>query len=299
MGRTVLGPFKECRLLPPLSSDSWGHYPGLPPRLFGRSLLLHFFQNKDGEGSLALSHTVEGLSEKTMGSFPNKMKWYEDCYGIKLLPKKDRASLSLAPSKRKIGEHSRECKGLCPQQEYGGYRQWRLTFPSLPESREDSVAFCPEREWALSVGSFPPFSRVFQNMEDGKRWNRSLLHPRVPKAQPFSGKRSGGELATCPGGMAPDRLLESSRRNPFRSKEKPPHSCFAEKEPGRKSPAHFVYGRSFVWQEPAPRYFWGRSPSCLQKERREVLHAVGKNLGPLPNERRRAPPGQGPPPNPF
>ena len=29
---------------------------------------------------------------------------------------------------------------------------------------------------------------------------------RVPKAQPFSRKRSGGELATCPGGMAPDRL---------------------------------------------------------------------------------------------
>ena len=29
---------------------------------------------------------------------------------------------------------------------------------------------------------------------------------RVRKAQPFSGKRSGGELATCPGGMAPDRL---------------------------------------------------------------------------------------------
>ena len=29
---------------------------------------------------------------------------------------------------------------------------------------------------------------------------------RVPKAQPFSGKRSGGELAICSGGMAPDRL---------------------------------------------------------------------------------------------
>ena len=60
-----LGPFKELRLLPPLSSDSWGHYPGLPPRQFGRSLL-------DGEGSLALSHNVEGFSEKTMGSFPTQ-----------------------------------------------------------------------------------------------------------------------------------------------------------------------------------------------------------------------------------
>ena len=70
VGRTVLGRLKEGRLLPTLSSDSWGHYPGLPPRQFGRPLLLHFFQNKDGEGSLALSHNVEGFSEKTMGSFP-------------------------------------------------------------------------------------------------------------------------------------------------------------------------------------------------------------------------------------
>ena len=69
VGRTVLGPFKERRLLPPLSSDSWGHYPGLPPQQFGRSLLLHIFQSKDGEGSLALSHNVEGFTEKTMGSF--------------------------------------------------------------------------------------------------------------------------------------------------------------------------------------------------------------------------------------
>ena len=31
VGRTVLGHFKERRLSPPLSSDSWGRYPGLPP----------------------------------------------------------------------------------------------------------------------------------------------------------------------------------------------------------------------------------------------------------------------------
>ena len=52
VGGTVLGPFKEGRLLPTLSSDSWGHYPGLPPRQFGRSLLFHFFQSQGWGGVL-------------------------------------------------------------------------------------------------------------------------------------------------------------------------------------------------------------------------------------------------------
>ena len=43
-----------------------------PPRQFGRSLLLHFFHSRDGEGSLVFSHNVERFSEKTMGSFPTK-----------------------------------------------------------------------------------------------------------------------------------------------------------------------------------------------------------------------------------
>ena len=49
------------------------------------------------------------------------MRWYQDCYGIKLLPKKDRASLSLDPSKRKIGEHARRnAKGCVHSSNMGG-----------------------------------------------------------------------------------------------------------------------------------------------------------------------------------
>ena len=52
-----------------------------------------------------LSPTMwSGFLKRQWAHSPHKMKWYEDCYGIMLLPKKDRASLSLAPSKRKIGD---------------------------------------------------------------------------------------------------------------------------------------------------------------------------------------------------
>ena len=118
-------------------------------------------------------------------------------------------------------------------------------------------------------------------MEDGKRWNRFLFHPLAYLRPSLSLENgAGASLPLVPVGW----LRTDFRRvlDPFRSKEKPPHSCFAEKEPGRKSPAHSVYGRSFVWHEPAHGSFWGRSPSCLQKERREVLHTDGKNLNPSP-----------------
>ena len=131
-------------------------------------------------------------------------------------------------------------------------------------------------------------------MEDRKRWNRYLLHPRNHLKPSLSVENGVG--ASLPlvrvGWLRTDfgRVLAGT------------HSVSRRSLPtlasmSRKSPVHSVYGRSFVWQEPAPRYFW--APSCLQKKRREVLHTVGKNLGPLPNERRRAPPGQDPPPNLF
>ena len=77
--------------------------------------------SKDGEGSLALSHKWRGFLKRQWAPAPQKMKWYEDGYGIKLLPKKDRASLSLAPSRRKIEEHARRnAKGCVHSRNMGG-----------------------------------------------------------------------------------------------------------------------------------------------------------------------------------
>ena len=62
-----------------------------------------------------------GFLKRQWDHSPHKMKWYEDRYGIKLLPKKNRASLSLAPSKRKIGEHSsRNAMGCVHSRNMGG-----------------------------------------------------------------------------------------------------------------------------------------------------------------------------------
>ena len=129
------------------------------------------FAGKEWGGpSLAPSGTQTHALEKKWAHPLQKRK--------KLLPKKDRASLCLAPSRRRIdwGTLSQECKGLRPQQEWG-YRRYPAKsrgglFLAFPYSREDSAAFCPEREWALSTGSFPPFPQkksgnwVFQNMEE-------------------------------------------------------------------------------------------------------------------------------------
>ena len=77
---------------------------------------------------------------------PYKMKSYEDCYGIKFLPKKDRANLSLAPSKRKIGEDSRRnAKGYIQSRNIGDIDNGSWFFLAFPWRREDSVAFCLER----------------------------------------------------------------------------------------------------------------------------------------------------------
>ena len=115
----------------------------------------------------------------------------------------------------------------------------------------------------------------------------------LPKAQPFSGKRSGGELATCRvGWLRTDfrRVLAGTHSVPRRSL--PTLASMRRSQAGRAlltlSMEGALCGRS---QPPAI------SGPIVSKERGEVLHTVGKNLGPLRNERRRARPGQDPPPN--
>ena len=81
-----------------------------------------FFPKQGWEGSLALSPTMwRGFLKRQWAHSPHRRKWYETCYGIKLLPKKDRVSLSLAPSKREMGEHSRRnAKGCVHRTNMGG-----------------------------------------------------------------------------------------------------------------------------------------------------------------------------------
>ena len=70
-------------------------------------------------------------------------------------------------------------------------------------------------------------------LEDGKRWNSSLLHPLAYLRPSLSLKNGVGAS------------LPLVRVGWFRTE-------FRRVLAGRKSPAHSVYGRSFVWQEPAP-----------------------------------------------
>ena len=107
-------------------------------------------------------------------------------------------------------------------------------------------------------------------MEEGKRWNRSLLHPLAYLRPSLSLENGVG--ASLPlvrvGLLRTDlrRVLAGTHSVP---REQPPHSCFAEKEPGRKSPAHSVYGRSFVWQEPAPAISGAGAHHVMSSKRKE------------------------------